>query len=619
MDDAKDIKEKKSKREMLMNVVKNLPESPGVYKYFNNKNEIIYVGKAKNLKRRVSSYFNRDQSKTFKTQMLVEHIDHMEYIVVESEQDAFLLENNLIKENNPHYNILLKDGKTYPSICITKEEFPRVFKTRNIIKGAGEYFGPYSYNYLVDSILELIREIYPVRTCRHALTEENIKKGKWKVCLQYHIKNCYGPCEGKQSKADYLEMIKEVREVIKGNVEDIQEMLMNEMNRLAGEMKFEEAEAVKQRYLALDKYKAKSIIVDRSLTNLDVFSYDEDEKRAYINVLHIVKGSIVQGETIEYKKNEYEEKEEILGKVIMGLREKIGSKAKEIIVPFMPEKEYLELDGATFTIPQRGDKKKLLELSKKNVLQYKFDRYKQVDKLNPEQRHLRVLTALQNALKLPTLPHHIECFDNSNISGTNAVAGCVVYKEGKPSKNDYRKFNIKTVVGSDDYASMKEVVGRRYGRMKLEGEKMPDLIITDGGEGQMNVVKEVVEDELGLQIPIAGLAKNDKHRTNELLYGFPPKVVQLKPTDELFHFLTGIQDEVHRYAITFHRTKRSKAQVHSELDEIKGIGEKTKDTLLKAFKSVKRLRTAEKQDIEKVIGKHKASIVYEYFRGKLSD
>ncbi len=599
-----------------MNIVHNMPEGPGVYKYFNSKGKIIYVGKAKNLKRRVSSYFNKDHSKTLKTKLLVENIDKLEYIVVESEQDAFLLENNLIKENNPHYNILLKDGKTYPSICITKEEFPRIFKTRNIIKGAGEYFGPYSYGYLVDSILELVREIYPIRTCRNALTTDNIEKGKWKLCLEYHMKRCYGPCKKLQSKEDYREMIGEVREIIKGNVEDIQELLLSKMKHLADDLKFEEAEEIKKRYLALDKYKAKSVIVDRSLTNLDIFSYDEDEKLAYVNVLHIVKGSIVQGETIDYKKGIYEEKEEILGKVITGLREKIKSNAKEIVVPFLPDSEHVNIDNAKFIIPVKGDKKKLLDLSMKNVLQYKFDRYKQIDKLNPEQRKTRILTTLKNTLGLPTLPHHIECFDNSNISGKNAVAGCVVYKEGNPSKKDYRKYNITTVEGPDDYASMKEVVERRYGKMKTEGEKMPDLIITDGGKGQMNAVKEIVIDNLQLDIPIAGLAKNDKHRTNELLYGFPPKVVSLKPTDELFRFLTGIQDEVHRYAISFHRDKRSKAQIHSELDDIKGVGEKTKNALIKHFKSVKRIKEADFSEIEKLVGNSKASIIYNHFKSK---
>ncbi len=605
-------------REEIMNVVHNMPEGPGVYKYFDSKGKIIYVGKAKNLKRRVSSYFTKDQSKTLKTKLLVEHIDRLEYIVVESEQDAFLLENNLIKENNPHYNILLKDGKTYPSICITKEEYPRVFKTRNIIKGAGEYYGPYSYSYLVDSILELIREIYPIRTCRHTLTSENIEKGKWKVCLEYHMKKCFGPCQSLQSKEDYREMVNEVREIIKGNVEDIQELLMSKMKKLANELKFEEAEEIKQRYLALDKYKAKNVIVDRSLTDLDIFSYDEDEKLAYVNILHIIKGSIVQGETIDYKKGNYEEKEEILGKVITGLREKIGSNAKEIVVPFMPDSEHTNIDDAKFTIPIKGDKKKLLDLSMKNVLQYKFDRYKQIDKLNPEQRKTRVLTALKNALQLDKIPHQIECFDNSNISGKNAVAGCVVYKEGKPSKKDYRKYNIQTVEGPDDYASMREVVERRYGKMKENGEEMPNLIITDGGKGQMSAVKDIVVDKLGLNIPIAGLAKNEKHRTNELLYGFPPKVITLKPTDELFRFLTGIQDEVHRYAITFHRDKRSKAQIHSELDDIKGIGEKTKNTLIKHFKSVKRIKEAKFEDIEKIVGKSRASIIYSYFNQSLS-
>lgn len=603
-------------RDEILNIVHNMPESPGVYQYFNEEGTIIYVGKAKNLKKRVSSYFNRDLSQTPKTQVLVKQIRNLKYIVVNSEQDALLLENNLIKKYQPRYNILLKDGKTYPSICITREPFPRVFKTRNIIKNGSEYYGPFSFNYVADSVLELIRDIYPIRTCRIPLNEKDIANGKYKLCLQYHIKKCKGPCEGYQSREDYMKMISEVREIIKGNVQDISDILMDEMKALAAEYKFEEAQKVKEKYDVIEKFKSKSIIVDRSLTNLDVFSYDDDENSAFVNILRIVHGSIVQGLTIEYKKKIDEPKEEILGMAIIELRERLKSASREIIVSFMPDIE--EIENANFIIPQRGDKKRLLELSLQNVKQYKVDKYKQADKLNPEQRKTRLTNKLQTVLGMDKPPVRIECFDNSNISGTDAVAGCVVFVNTKPSKKDYRKYNIKTVTGPDDYASMREVVFRRYSRMINENAPLPDLIITDGGQGQMEVVREVIEDTLNLNIPIAGLAKNDKHKTNELLFGFPPKVIGMKTTDELFRFLSSIQEEVHRYAISFHRDKRSKHQVASELDNIKGIGEKTKNDLLKTFKSVKRIKEADFAELENSIGKNRASIIYIYFHGTLT-
>lgn len=603
-------------RDEILNIVHNMPESSGVYQYFNEEGTIIYVGKAKNLKKRVSSYFNRDLSQTPKTQVLVKQIRNLKYIVVNSEQDALLLENNLIKKYQPRYNILLKDGKTYPSICITREPFPRVFKTRNIIKNGSEYYGPFSFNYVADSVLELIRDIYPIRTCRMPLNEKDIANGKYKLCLQYHIKKCKGPCEGYQSREDYMKMISEVREIIKGNVQDISDILMDEMKALAAEYKFEEAQKVKEKYDVIEKFKSKSIIVDRSLTNLDVFSYDDDENSAFVNILRIVHGSIVQGLTIEYKKKIDEPKEEILGMAIIELRERLKSASREIIVPFMPDIE--EIENANFIIPQRGDKKRLLELSLQNVKQYKVDKYKQADKLNPEQRKTRLTNKLQTVLGMDKPPVRIECFDNSNISGTDAVAGCVVFINTKPSKKDYRKYNIKTVTGPDDYASMREVVFRRYSRMINENAPLPDLIITDGGQGQMEVVREVIEDTLNLNIPIAGLAKNDKHKTNELLFGFPPKVIGMKTTDELFRFLSSIQEEVHRYAISFHRDKRSKHQVASELDNIKGIGEKTKNDLLKTFKSVKRIKEADFAELENSIGKNRASIIYIYFHGTLT-
>ena len=592
----------------IKQLVAALPNTPGVYQYFNQEGKIIYVGKAKNLKRRVSSYFNKSQQSA-KVTALVKHIYDLKYIVVESETDALLLENNLIKQYQPHYNILLKDGKTYPWLCITKEEYPRIFKTRQVMRGA-EYFGPYSSVWVLDTLLDLIRSIYPVRTCKMPLFTDKIEAGKYKLCLEYHIKNCMGPCEGKQSKEEYQKMITEIREIAKGNSSVITSMLQNEMKQLAAEYRFEEAAAVKAKYDALLQYRNKTVITTTATENMDVMSYEEDGNAVYINMLHIVEGSIVKGLTIEYNKLMDEPPEEVLAMGMLELRDRLGSKAKTVLVPFIPS---IELDGVTLSIPQRGDKKKLLDLSAQNVKQYKVDKYKISEKLNPEQRQTQVLNALKEHLKLEKLPMHIECFDNSNISGDSAVAACVVYKKAKPSKQDYRKYTIKTVQGPDDYASMREVVFRRYKRMLDEQTPLPDLIVADGGIGQMESIRQVIEDELQLNIPIAGLAKNDKHQTRELLFGFPPQSIGLKATDACFKFLAGMQEEVHRYAIEFHRDKRSKKQTASELDEIKGIGQETKNKLLLTFKSVKRIKEATLENLENCIGKHRASIVYEYF------
>ena len=592
----------------IKQLVAALPNTPGVYQYFNQEGKIIYVGKAKNLKRRVSSYFNKSQQSA-KVTALVKHIYDLKYIVVESETDALLLENNLIKQYQPHYNILLKDGKTYPWLCITKEEYPRIFKTRQVTRGA-EYFGPYSSVWVLDTLLDLIRSIYPVRTCKMPLFTDKIEAGKYKLCLEYHIKNCMGPCEGKQSKEEYQKMITEIREIAKGNSSVITSMLQNEMKQLAAEYRFEEAAAVKAKYDALLQYRNKTVITTTATENMDVMSYEEDGNAVYINMLHIVEGSIVKGLTIEYNKLMDEAPEEVLAMGMLELRDRLGSKAKTVLVPFIPS---IELDGVTLSIPQRGDKKKLLDLSAQNVKQYKVDKYKISEKLNPEQRQTQVLNALKEHLKLEKLPMHIECFDNSNISGDSAVAACVVYKKAKPSKQDYRKYTIKTVQGPDDYASMREVVFRRYKRMLDEQTPLPDLIVADGGIGQMESIRQVIEDELQLNIPIAGLAKNDKHQTRELLFGFPPQSIGLKATDACFKFLAGMQEEVHRYAIEFHRDKRSKKQTASELDEIKGIGQETKNKLLLTFKSVKRIKEATLENLENCIGKHRASIVYEYF------
>ena len=586
----------------LKGIVLNLPESPGIYQYLNVEGTIIYVGKAKNLKRRVSSYFNREHPNG-KTRVLVSKIADIRYIVVKTEEDALLLENNLIKKYRPRYNVLLKDDKTYPSICVSNEYFPRVFKTRNIIRNGSSYYGPYSHIPSMNALLELIKKLYPLRTCHHALTPENIREGKFKVCLEYHIKNCKGPCIGQQSHEDYLRDIDEIKQILKGDTQIVCDLLMDEMHALAMEMKFEEAQAIKEKYDLIENYRAKSEVVSRIIHNVDVFSIEMDEGSAYINYLHITNGCVNQAFTFEYKKRLNETKEELLQLGIVEMRERYKSKSREIIVPFELE---MELGGVTFIVPQRGEKKHLLELSILNVKQYKVDRLKQADKLNPEQKKTRILKEIQEQLKLPKIPVHIECFDNSNIQGSDAVAACVVFKMGKPSKKDYRKFNIKTVEGPDDYASMKEVVRRRYTRAIEEQSPLPDLIITDGGKGQMEVVREVVEDELHLNIPIAGLAKDNKHRTSELLYGFPPMTIGVKQSTPLFHLLENIQDEVHRFAITFHRDKRSKSQVASALDGIQGIGEKRKTALLKAFKSVSRIKKASLEEIAEVIGKSAA-------------
>lgn len=599
----------------LRGIVLNLPESPGIYQYLNDEGTIIYVGKAKNLKRRVSSYFNREHGPG-KTRVLVSKIADIRYIVVNTEEDALLLENNLIKKYKPRYNVLLKDDKTYPSICIQNEYFPRIFKTRRIIRNGSTYYGPYSHLPSMYAVLDLIKHLYPIRTCNLNLSPENIRAGKFNVCLEYHIKNCAGPCIGKQSHEEYLKNIGEIKEILKGNTRDVEQMLYQQMQDLAAEMKFEEAQKVKEKYLLIENYRSRSEVVSNVLHNIDVFSIEEDadEKAAFINYLHITNGAVNQAFTFEYKKRLEETKEELLQLGIVEMRERYKSQSREIIVPFELN---MELKDVTFTIPQRGDKKKLLDLSIQNVKQYKVDRLKQQEKLNPEQRVTRLLKEIQQQLHLDRLPLRIECFDNSNTQGSDPVAGCVVFVKGKPSKKDYRKYNIKTVEGPDDYASMKEVVWRRYKRAVEENTPLPDLLITDGGKGQMSAVKEIV-DELGLNIPIAGLAKDNRHRTNELLFGFPPQSIGLKQGTPLFNLLTRIQDEVHRYAITFHRDKRSKRQTASELDEIKGIGEKTKNALLKEFKSVKRLREATPQEWAAVVGEAKARILQEHF-GKQKD
>lgn len=591
--------------ELLKGIVQNLPECPGCYQYLDEEGTVIYVGKAKNLKRRVSSYFNKTQD-NLKTRILVSKIRDIKYTVVNTETDALLLENNLIKKFNPRYNILLKDGKTYPSIVVTNEYLPRIHMTRKIVKGYGTYFGPYSHVPTMYGLLELINNLYPIRRCNERISKDSILAGKHKVCLEYHIKNCKAPCIGLQSPEEYRKNIEEAKEILKGNTGELKRKLMAQMKQLAEDMRFEEAEQLKKKYVMLENYQSKSEVVSSTLHNIDVFDIEDNEKVAYINYLHVANGCIVRAFTFEYVKRLEETKEELLLAGILEMRNRYGSESKEVIVPFPVEQLNFY---SNVIIPQRGDKKKLLDLSRLNVMQYKKDRIRQSDKLNPEQKSVRLLKELQDVLRLPTLPLHIECFDNSNISGTDAVAACVVFMKGKPSKNDYRKYNIKTVVGPDDYASMKEVVRRRYTRLMEEEKPLPDLIIADGGKGQMEVIREVVEDELHLEIPIAGLAKDDRHRTNELLYGFPQQTIGLRTDSPLFHLLTHIQDEVHRFAITFHREKRSKKQLKSELDDIKGIGPKTKETLLKTFKTVKRIREASLDEIEKAIGKSKAEIV----------
>lgn len=603
-------KEENEKRlARLKAIVSNLPDKPGSYQYYDESGTIIYVGKAKNLKNRVSSYFHKEVDR-YKTKVLVSKIHDITYTVVNSEEDALLLENSLIKKYQPKYNILLKDGKTYPSICVTKEYLPRIFKTRTINKKWGSYYGPYSHLPSMYAVLDLIKKLYKPRTCRFPITREGIEQGKYKPCLEYHIKNCGAPCIGKQSYEEYQESIAQAREILKGNTRELSKMLFAQMQKLAEELRFEEAEAIKQKYLLLENFCSKSEVVSHTINNVDVFSVTDDEKTAYVNYIHVMNGSINQAFTFEMKKKLNESEDEILQLGILQIREKVGSTSREIIVPFIPD---MTLEGVTFTVPQRGDKKTLLDLSVMNGKQYRFDRLKQAEKLNPEQKSVRLMKEIQNALKLPKMPYQIEMFDNSNISGTDAVAACVVFKKMKLSKKDYRKYIIKTITGPDDYASMQEVVRRRYTRLRDEGQPLPDLIITDGGQGQMSVVREVVEGELHLDIPIAGLAKDDRHRTNELLYGWPPVVVGMKTDSELFHLLTHMQDEVHRFAITFHRDKRSKHALHSELDDIKGIGPKTKDLLLKELKTVKRIKEASIEEIAAIIGPSKAKIIAEHF------
>ena len=588
--------------EHIKAILEVIPEKPGCYQYFDEKGTIIYVGKAKNLKRRVSSYFNKEPE-SVKTRVLVKQIRDIKYFVVATEEDALLLENSLIKQYQPRYNVLLKDGKTYPSIVVKNEYFPRVYQTRNIVRDGSRYFGPYPSVYVAKVMLQLLKELYPIRTCKYPLTPEGIREGRYKVCLEYHIKRCKGPCEGLQSLEEYQQNISEIKEILKGNISQVSKHLYNEMQQLASELRFEEAQLVKLKYEAIENYRAKSTVVTPMLHNIDVFSITPNENSAYINYLHIGNGAVVQAYTFEYKKRLDETKEELLALGIVEMRKRFESTARELIVPFELD---LVLEGVTLTVPQRGDKKKLLELSEMNGKQFKIDKLKQAEKLNPEQRNTRLLKEIQDALHLDKLPAHIECFDNSNIQGSNAVAACVVFKMGKPSKADYRKYNIKTVVGPDDYASMKEVVRRRYQRAIDEKTPLPDLIITDGGKGQMEVVRSVVEDELRLSIPIAGLAKDGKHRTSELLFGFPPETIGMKMDSPLFHLLTRMQDEVHRFAISFHKDKRSKNQTRSELDSIKGIGEKTKTALLRHFKSVKRIKEASFEELKQLVGEAKA-------------
>ncbi len=591
----------------LRGIVMNLPETPGCYQYLDSTGTVIYVGKAKNLKRRVYSYFSKEHGPG-KTRVLVSKIADIRYVVVKTEEDALLLENNLIKKYRPRYNVLLKDDKTYPSICVSNEYFPRVFSTRRIVRNGSTYYGPYSHVPTMYGLLDLIKKLYKIRRCNLALTPENIRNAKFKVCLEYHIKNCQAPCIGQQSHDEYMKSIGEIKQILSGNTHELTRQMMAEMQRLAAEMRFEEAQIVKEKYLLLENYQAKSEVVSSVLHNIDVFSIETDENDVFINYLHITNGCVNQAFTFEYKKRMEETQEELLQLGIIEMRERYKSCSREIIVPFELD---LELNNVTFTVPQRGEKKKLLDLSILNVKQYRADRMKQAEKLNPEQKSVRLMKEIQAALGLEKMPYQIECFDNSNISGSDAVAACVVFKKAKPSKQDYRKYNIKTVEGPDDYASMQEVVRRRYSRAIEEGTPLPDLIITDGGKGQMEVVRQIVEDELHLSIPIAGLAKDDRHRTRELLFGFPPQTIGLKQNTPLFHLLEQIQDEVHRFAITFHRDKRSKRQTASALDTIKGIGEKTKSALLKHFKSVKRIREASEEELSIIVGPAKAKVLVE--------
>lgn len=608
-------KEENEKRlAYLKNIVSNLPNKPGTYQYYDKEHTIIYVGKAKNLKNRVSSYFHKETDR-FKTKVLVSKIYDITYTVVKSEEDALLIENQLIKQYQPRYNVLLKDGKTYPSICITNEYFPRIFSTRNINKRYGSFYGPYSHVGSMHAILEILKKLYKPRTCRYPITKEGIEQKKYKPCLEYHLGNCGAPCIGKQSYEDYQQNMAQARQILKGNTREVQRLMKAKMEECAAKLRFEEAEVYKQRYIALENFAAKSEIVSYTIADVDVFSIvnDDSKKNAFISYLHVTNGAINQSFTFEYKRKLDETDAELLNEAIPEIRERFKSTAKEIIVPFELD---FHIKDAIFLIPQRGDKKRLLELSEMNAKQHKFDRLKQAEKLNPEQKQTRLMKELQDRLKLPKLPYQIECFDNSNISGTDAVAACVVFKGLKPSKKDYRKYNIKTVVGPDDYASMQEVVRRRYKRMVEEDAPLPNLIVTDGGKGQMEVVRKVIEDELKLEIPIAGLAKDDHHRTNELLYGFPPQTIGIPTKSELFKVLTQIQDEVHRFAITFHRDKRSKHQLHSELDDINGIGIKTKELLLQHFKIMKNIKSADIQELTKVIGNARATLLYNYLHPK---
>lgn len=603
----------KGKDEHISLLLKRIPEQPGVYQYFDADGQIIYVGKAKNLHRRVNSYFNKEHQSS-KTRQLVAHIADIRYVVVDSEQDAFLLENNLIKQYQPRYNILLKDGKSYPSICITKESYPRIFKTRTINKKTGEYYGPYSFGNTVEMVLELIHKLYPLRTCNIPITADSIEKKKIRVCLKYHLKNCCGICEGK-GQEEYQKWIDQARKLIKGDAHEIGKQLEQEMLMKSAELKFEEAADIKRKIELLEQFKSKTIITNSSAKDTDVFGYDEQDDKVYISMLHVHNGCIVQGQTIEYRRKMEEEKEELLAMGMIELRERLESTTQEVIVPFIPE---VFDDSLHVHIALSGDRKKLLDLAMQNVRQYKLDRLKQEDKLNPEQRGVRILTELQQMMGLEYLPRWIDCFDNSNIQGENAVAGCVVYRMAKPSKSDYKKFDIKTVDGIDDYSSMREVVRRRYQHLIDEGGQMPDLIIADGGIGQMHAIREAVEDQLGLKIPIAGLKKNDKHRTQTLLFGFPPKEISMPVTSEVFRLLTNIQDEVHRFAITFHKKKRSKAQIHSQLDDLQGVGEVTKQKILTHFGSVKRARSATKEEWVKLLGTRRGSTLYEQLQAKIS-
>lgn len=603
-----------TKGDHIRSLLQRIPEQPGVYQYLNREGTVIYVGKAKNLKRRVSSYFNKDLA-SLKTRQLVAHIADIKYVVVSSEQDAFLLENNLIKQYQPHYNILLKDGKSYPYICITKEAYPRIYKTRQKDKRGGEYFGPYSFSFAADTVLELIHKLYPIRTCNTPMIPEGVRNGKYKVCLKYHIKKCCGICEQRIPTEEYNEYIQSAKKIIRGDAQEISRQLMNQMQQLASEMRYEEAERVKQQYFLVEKFCSKTVVANTTISDLDVFGYDEQDDQIYISMLHVHNGSIVQGRTMECKRKLDESREELLAYGITALREILESATKEILVPFLPE--YVGED-IRINIATSGDRKKLLDLAAQNVRQYKADRLKQADKLNPDQRAIRILSELQKLIGLPTLPMTIDAFDNSSIQGSSAVSACVVFKKAKPSKSEYKRFEIKEVVGQDDYATMREVVRRRYQRMIDNNEELPNLIIADGGIGQMHAIREAVEDQLGLQIPIAGLKKDDKHRTQTLLYGFPPMEFGLPITSETFRLLTQIQDEVHRFAITYHKKKRSKQQIHSELDDIQGVGAATKQKILQHFGSVKRAGSVEKDEWINLLGNSKGSMLYEYFQAKIT-